>query len=75
MGGTLDQVVELVSQSRQLGDGPLQLVGPSAQEPEHMAARRLTIFAEGDDAADLTERQAHRLGGADEAQAVEDQPS
>lgn len=69
--GPARQPVELATKALQLADASIELASAPLDELEHLGTRGIAPVAEGNDLADLAQRETHGLGRADERKTVE----
>jgi hypothetical protein len=67
-GGPPGEPVELAAELLEFGDASFELGGAALQQAGHVLTWRLAAVPEGDHLADLAEREADGLGGADECE-------
>jgi hypothetical protein len=70
-GGSLHDVGEVDFEGAEFADLLVDLVRAMHEQIEDVAARGLTVVSQGDDAADLPEGEAKRLGRRDEGESVD----
>lgn len=64
----VDEVVEFVAEGLQLGDALVELTSVAVNQVGDVAARGLALLPEGEDLADVVQRESEPLGSADEGQ-------
>jgi hypothetical protein len=69
--GPASEAAKVGSKVLQLGDPPVEFVGPRPDQLEDMPARHLAPVPQGHDLPDLAQGQTDSLGGPHEGQTVE----